>query len=180
MLILLTPGITQTANPASSNMSDISNSSYFSTNGSSTRMNGFLMDGVMNTVSDRVAYIPPVDQVQEFNVHTNSFDAEYGYSSGAIVSVVTKGGTNEFHGSVYEFLRNSALNANSYFNNARGLAKPPQTFNQFGAAVGGPIVKNRTFWFFNYEGIRDKRPSGTRIASVPTPGAKEWRLFSNA
>jgi hypothetical protein len=168
-LVLLSPGVTSTRAPGASQMDDISGSSYFSTNGSNMRMNGFLMDGVMNTVSDRVAYIPPVDLVEEFNVHTNSFDAEYGYASGAIISVVTKSGTNAVHGSVYEFLRNSALNANAFFNNSRGIPRPQQTFNQFGTAVGGPIVKNRAFWFFNYEGIRDNRPSGTGITSVPTP-----------
>ncbi|MEX2261031.1 MAG: TonB-dependent receptor [Bryobacteraceae bacterium] len=167
MLILLSPGVIQTRNPGPSAMNDISGSSYFSTNGANMRMNGFTMDGVMNTVSDRVAYVPPVDQVEEFNVQTNTFDAEYGYAAGAFVNVVTKSGTNGLHGSAYEFLRNSALNANQFFANSRGIPKPTFQFNQFGAAVGGPALPNRTFWFFNYEGIRETRPS-TAIGTVPT------------
>jgi hypothetical protein len=166
-LAVLTAGVVQTANPAPSSLNEISGTSYFSTNGANQRMNEFLMDGVPNNVSDRVAYIPPVDQVQEFNIQTNSFDAEYGHSGGAYVNVSTKSGTNQVRGTVYEFLRNDALNANSFFNNRQGIRKPALRFNQFGAAVGGPLLKNRTFWFFNYEGQRSIRPSNS-IFTVPT------------
>ncbi|HEU0004672.1 MAG TPA: carboxypeptidase-like regulatory domain-containing protein, partial [Terriglobia bacterium] len=116
-LAVLTAGVVQTASPVPSSLNDISNSSYFSANGANQRMNEFLMDGVPNNVSDRVAYIPPVDQVQELNIQTNSFDSEYGHSGGAYINVSTKSGGNDIHGSVYEFLRNNVLNANSFFNN---------------------------------------------------------------
>jgi Carboxypeptidase regulatory-like domain/TonB dependent receptor len=166
-LAVLSAGIVQTANPAPSSLNEISGTSYFSTNGANQRMNEFLMDGVPNNVSDRVAYIPPVDQVQEFNIQTNSFDSEYGHSGGAYINVSTKSGTNRIQGTVYEFLRNDALNANSFFNNRSGIDKPALRYNQFGAAVGGPIIKNKTFWFFNYEGVESTRPSNT-IFTVPS------------
>ena len=166
-LAVLSAGIVQTASPAASSLNEISGTSYFSTNGANQRMNEFLMDGVPNNVSDRVAYIPPVDQVQEFNIQTNSFDSEYGHSGGAYINVSTKSGTNRIQGTVYEFLRNDVLNANSFFNNRSGIAKPALRYNQFGAAVGGPIIKNKTFWFFNYEGVESTRPSNT-IFTVPS------------
>lgn len=165
-LMRLSPGITQTSNQGASDMQDV-NVAYISSNGANQRMNEFLMDGVPNNISDRVAYIPPVDQVEEFNVQTNTFDAEYGHAGGAIINVVTKTGTNSYHGSVYEFLRNSALDANNFFSNRNGLGKPAFRFNQFGATAGGPIVKNRIFWFANYEGIRVARPT-TSVGTVPT------------
>jgi len=166
-LAILTAGVVHTVPQVSSSLNDISNSSYFSANGANQRMNEFLMDGVPNNVSDRVAYIPPVDQVQELNIQTNSFDSEYGHSGGAYINVSTKSGGNDIHGSVYEFLRNNALNANSFFNNRSGIAKPVLRYNQFGAAVGGPLIKNKTFWFANYEGVRSVSPANS-IFTVPT------------
>jgi hypothetical protein len=93
------------------------------------------------------------DAVAEFRILTNTYSARYGGNGSELVEV-TKSGTNAFHGSVYEFLRNSALDANNYFNNAAGKPIPPFRRNQFGAAVGGPIKKNKMFFFFNYEGLR--------------------------
>lgn len=169
-LILLSPGVTQTFNPGPSDLQDL-DVSYFSTNGASKRYNEFLIDGIPNSIAGRVDYIAPVDQVEEFNVQTNTFDAEFGRFGGAMINVVTKSGTNQYHGSVYEFLRNSALDANKYFSNMAGLGKPPYRYNQFGASVGGPVIKNRMFFFFNYEGIRTSRPSPV-ITTVPTPSQR--------
>ncbi|MCC7498433.1 MAG: TonB-dependent receptor [Bryobacterales bacterium] len=165
-LMLLSPGVVQTSPPRASDMQDV-NTAYVSANGANQRMNEFLMDGVPNNISDRVAYIPPVDQVEEFNVQTNTFDAEYGHAGGAIINVVTKTGTNSYHGSIYDFLRNSALDANNFYNNKTNIGKAPFRFNQFGVTAGGPVIKNRLFWFANYEGIRQARPS-TSVGTVPT------------
>jgi hypothetical protein len=125
------------------------------------------MDGIPNNVSDRVAYIPSVDDVEEFTVQTNALDAEYGHGGGMFVNVTTKGGTNEFRGTLYEFLRNDKLNANSFFSNSAGSPRPIFRFNQYGFTAGGPIVKNKVFWFFNYEGLRQRTPRAYRF-TVPT------------
>jgi len=95
-----------------------------------------------------------VDAIQEFSVLTSNYSAEYGKTSGGVVNAITRSGTNQFHGSVYEFLRNSALDADNFFDNATGTPKPPFRRNQFGVAAGAPIRKDRMFIFGDYEGIR--------------------------
>jgi hypothetical protein len=95
-----------------------------------------------------------VDAIQEFSVLTGSADAEYGRTGGSAINAITRSGTNEFHGSGFEFLRNSSLDAANFFDNAQGVEKPPLRRNQFGGTVGGPIQKERTFFFVNYEGFR--------------------------
>ena len=168
-LARLSAGVVTFANPNPSALQDISNTSYYSANGANQRTNEFLMDGVPNNVTDRVAYIPPVDQVQEVSIQTNSFDSEYGHAGGAYINVSTKSGGNQLHGSVYEFHRNSVFNANSFFSNRSGTRRPTLIYNQFGAAVGGALIKNKTFWFGNYEGVRQINPSLTpSIITVPT------------
>ena len=168
MLINLAPGITNNAPTGGSNgLIDIDSVSYTSASGANNRTNEFLMDGIPNNVSDRVAYIPSVDDVEEFTVSTNALDAEYGHGGGMYVNVVTKGGTNQIHGNVYEFLRNDKLNANSFFSNKAGAKRPVFRFNQFGLTAGGPIVKNKIFWFFNFEGLRQRTPRQYRF-TVPT------------
>src|SRR5208283_1968186 len=101
---------------------------------------------------------PSPDSISEFRVLTNTFDAEYGRNSGAVINVVTKSGTNQFHGNAFEFFRNSVLNAQGYFN----TTKPQFQQNQFGGTFGGPVKKDRTFFFLSYEGRRIKQgiPSG--------------------
>jgi outer membrane receptor protein involved in Fe transport len=107
-----------------------------------------------------------VDGVREFQVLTTNYSAEFGGTSGGVVNMVTKSGTNQLHGTVYEFLRNSALDAAAWEDNAFGNGKPPFKRNQFGFSVGGPIRKDQTFFFFNYEGLR--QPKGlTNVAFVP-------------
>src|SRR4029077_6530693 len=97
--------------------------------------------------------------------------AEYGRSPGAAVIVTTKGGTNEFHGVAYEYLRNRVLDANDFFSNRSGLAKPENVQNQFGGNFGGPLKKDKLFGFFDYEGTRVRR-GASRIATVPLPNER--------
>ena len=168
MLTNLAPGITNnTPSGGSNGLIDIDSYSYTSASGANNRTNEFLMDGIPNNVSDRVAYIPGVDAVEEFTVQTNALDAEYGHGGGMYVNVTTKGGTNEFHGNLYEFFRNDKLNANSFFSNKSNAKRPVFRFNQFGLTAGGPVVKNKVFWFFNFEGLRQRTPTQYRF-TVPT------------
>lgn len=167
MLINLTPGITNNSTTSSTGLIDIDSVSYSSANGADRHQNEFLMDGIPNNVSDRVAYIPSVDMVEEFSVQTNALDAEYGHGGGMYVNVTTKGGTNQFPGNLWEFVRNDKLNANSFFANRAGAKRPVFRFNQFGLAVGGPVIKDKVFWFFNWEGLRQRTPFTYRI-TVPT------------
>ena len=108
-----------------------------------------------------------VDAIREFRVVTSPFSSEYARASGGEVQIVTKSGTNQFHGGLFEFHRNSALDANSWEDNKRGLDKPPFTRHQFGASLGGPIIADTTFFFVNYEGLREGLTTG-RDDDVPT------------
>ncbi len=138
--------------------------------------NEVLLDGVdNNTIQNRgavgragIAYIPSVDAVQEFKVKTNNFSAEFGKSAGTVVSATIKSGSNEFHGSLFEFLRNDKLDANNFFTNAARLRKAKFRQNQFGGALGGPILRDRTFFFFDYEGTRRSTAASSSILDVPT------------
>ncbi|HZT28886.1 MAG TPA: TonB-dependent receptor [Bryobacteraceae bacterium] len=168
MLVNLAPGITNNSPTNTTNgLIDIDNTSYTSASGANNRENEFLMDGIPNNVSDRVAYIPTVDDVEEFTVQTNPLDAEYGHGGGMYVTVTTKSGTNDFHGSLWEFLRNDKLNANYFFSNKNGNPRPVFRFNQYGLTAGGPVVKNKVFWFFNWESLRQRTPFVYRF-TVPT------------
>jgi len=147
----------------------------FNVNGNRAFQNAFQLDGVDNTSYSNsfrglnVQVIQPsVEALQEFKIQTNAYSAEFGRSAGALINAVIRSGTNEIHGSVYEFLRNSELDASNFFANRSGLKKPFRQRNQFGIAAGGPIIKNRTFIFGDYEGLRDA--AGTiRLSSVPQP-----------
>ncbi len=134
----------------------------------------FLLDGIWDTASDwgAVVYVPSVDAVAEFKIQTNSFTAQYGFSTGNVINVTTKAGTNAFHGDVFEFLRNSKLDANPYFN--AGNPKPSFRRNQFGASIGGPLIipglykqRDKTFFFGLYEGLRQSTPFPI-VDTVPT------------
>jgi hypothetical protein len=113
-----------------------------------------------------------VDAIQEFSVLTTNYSAEYGRTSGGVINAITRSGTNLFHGNVYEFLRNSALDARNFFD---GPKVPPFRRNQFGGSVGGPIVRDKTFFFFNYEGLRQSL-SSTQISTVPSANARQGIL----
>jgi len=118
-----------------------------------------------------------VDAIQEFSVVTGNYSADYGRTSGGVVNAISKSGTNAFHGDVYEFFRNAKLDGTDFFVNAAGQKKPPYKRNQFGAAVGGPIRKDRTFFFFDYEGIRQSQ--GIPVNSnVPSAAARAGNLVS--
>jgi outer membrane receptor protein involved in Fe transport len=147
--------------------------------------NNFVLDGVdNNSISENVQELttqvarPSVDSIQEFKVSTNPYSAENGRSPGALISVTTKSGSNVFHGTLYEFHRNRVFDANNFFNNRAGAKKPQNIQNQFGGNLGGPVVHDHAFFFFNYEGTRIRKGS-TRLGSVPL--ANEIRGdFSNA
>src|SRR5215472_5761645 len=116
-----------------------------------------------------------VDGIQEFSVLTGNYSAEYGRTSGGVVNAISKSGTNAFHGDIYEFFRNAKLDANDFFLNASSQPKPAYKRNQFGAAVGGPIRKDQTFFFFDYEGIRQSQ--GVNVpAIVPSDAARAGNL----
>src|SRR6185312_2585381 len=106
--------------------------------------------------------------VQEFRVATNNVSAEYGNYAGGVINLTTKSGTNAFHGSAYEYLRNKVLNANDYFTKQAGKPRPPLVQNQFGATFGGPLVKDRTFFFGGFEGTY-QNGGLTQLTTVPTP-----------
>lgn len=159
----------------------------FSANGvRSNGQNNFLLNGVDNNVNvidflNQTAYVvgPSVEAIGEMRVMTNGYNAEYGRGAGGVVNVTLKSGTNDIHGSVFEFLQNSELNANRWENNKNGKKRGGFGQNQFGAAVGGPLIKNRTFWFGDYQGTRVRSTGGTvqnlgatGTYTIPTPEYK--------
>jgi hypothetical protein len=115
-----------------------------------------------------IAIIPSVDAVEEFKVMTNNFAAEYGHAAGYIVAATIKAGSNQFHGALFEFLRNDDFDANNFFTNRAGLPRTPFHQNQFGGTLGGPIRRDRVFFFGDYQGTRETTQSGKSISSVPT------------
>ena len=112
-----------------------------------------------------------MDAIAEFSVLTGNYSAEYGRTSGGVVNAISKSGTNAFHGDLYEFLRNDKLDANDYFSNASGQKKAALKRNQFGGAAGGPIRKDRTFIFGDYEGIRQSKGVSGVTYTVPSDNA---------
>ncbi len=138
------------------------------------RLNGIGVNDYANTTpGNALGTNLGVEAVAEFSVLTNSYSAEYGRTSGGVINAITRSGTNQIHGTVFEFHRNSSMDAQDYFD--RGDAPPPFHRNQFGVAFGGPIVKNRTFWFADYEGLRELLGQ-TTVSTVPSAAAREGRL----
>jgi Carboxypeptidase regulatory-like domain len=137
-----------------------------SVNGGRGRSNNFMVNG--GDANDQFANLPGIqpspDTIQEFRVLTNSFDAEFGRNSGSIVNVVTKSGTNQLHGDLYEFFRNKVLNARGFFD----TTKPDFKQNQFGGTIGGPIKRDRTFFFGSYEARRIRQGTSSPVVTVPT------------
>src|SRR5882724_9440594 len=121
--------------------------------------------------------VPTQDAIDQFRVQTNNMGPEFGRLAGGAVNMTTRSGSNEFHGSLYEFLRNKSLNANTFFNNKAGVARPAFTQNQYGGRIGGPVVKDKTFFFFGYEGFK-LRQGQSYTYSVPTD-AQRTGDFSN-
>lgn len=177
-LALLSPGVRKSVlNNQGSGGRDAS----FNVNGLRSSLNNFVLDGIDNNsygtsnqgFSNQVIQASP-DAVQEFRVQTNNFSAEFGRAGGAVINASLRSGTNEFHGSVYNYLRNTALNATGFFKPTRGQ-KPVLIQNQFGATIGGPIVKDKTFFFFNYEGYR-RITRTLSFATVPTVDQRLGKL----
>jgi len=171
-LVVLTPGVVTGASFGNTGSLDVGRNFFkadFKIAGGRPDGQDILLDGGSNTTGDRtfLAYIPPVDATQEFKVETNAFSAEFGRTTGGVVVMVTKGGSNEWSGTAYEFHRNSALDANGFFANRAGLAKPDFRRNQFGGVAGGPLRKDHTFFFVAYEGLRQSYPQ-TLISTVPS------------
>ena len=113
--------------------------------------------------------VPTQDAMQEFRVQTNNLGPEFGRFAGGVINLTSKSGTNDFHGSAYEFPRNKVLNVNTFFNNRSGIERPPFTQNQFGVNVGGPVIKEKTFFFFSYEGFRQRQGQSFLFSVRPEP-----------
>jgi Carboxypeptidase regulatory-like domain len=153
-LSLLQPGVSEDKNKRDSGTS-------FSVNGATPRSNNFTLDGAIlqnefgrNPVAGESGNALGLDGIKEYKIVTGTFQAEYGMAMGSQMVAVSKGGTNRFHGDAFEYLRNSALDANDFFANAGGVPIAPFQKNQFGAAFGGPIKKDKTFFYAVYEGLR--------------------------
>jgi outer membrane receptor protein involved in Fe transport len=181
--VLLTPGVNRDARTG-----DIS------FGGQRGTLNSLQIDGADNnntffgqslgrTGSGRAPYQFSQDAVQEFQVNSNGYSAEFGRAAGAVINVVTKSGTNEFHGTGFEFYRDKSLNANTFFNNSLGRPRPALHVNQFGGNIGGPIVKNTAFFFFDYDGQRRRDPvdvilQGSRVPTTDPNYAAQQRALA--
>jgi carboxypeptidase family protein len=169
----LQPGVMSTVGSSNTVVYGSDRPGAVSVNGGRGRSNNFSVNG--GDANDQFVNLPTVqpspDSIQEFRVLTNTFDAEYGRNSGSVVNVVTKSGTNSIHGNMYEFFRNTVLNANPYcFTAVQGIPcdKPKFNQNQFGGTLGGPIKKDRTFFFTSYEGRRIRQGIPSPLVFVPT------------
>ena len=173
-LALLSPGVRQSSISSSRDAS-------FNVNGMRSSLNNFILDGVDNNsygtsnqgFSNQVVQVSP-DAVEEFKVQTNNFSAEFGRAGGAVINATFRSGTNDFHGTVWEFNRNTSLNATGFFKPTSGV-KPELSRNQYGGVFGGPIVRNRSFFFVNYEGFRQTSSTVT-FASIPTMAQRQGQL----
>src|SRR4051794_11368753 len=174
-LLQIQPGVTSTGGADLFYGSD--QSGAVSVNGGRGRSNNFNVNGgdANDLFVNAPAVQPSPDAIQEFRVISNTFDAEYGRNSGSVINVVTKSGTNRWHGSMFEFFRNSGLNAKGYFD----PYTPALIQNQFGGTFGGPIKKDKTFFFLSYEGRRITQGFTTDPANVPTAAERKLGNFSN-
>ncbi len=144
-------------------------SASFSANGQRPRDNNYMLDGVDNneTWLQTVVLFPSVDALDEFKLQTSTYSAEFGRSLGGVVNLQIKSGTNTLHGSAFEFLRNDAFDANNFFNNRAGREKPDFSQHQYGGTIGGPLVKDKTFYFFDYQGYKINQ-GATYLSTVPS------------
>ncbi len=157
-LALLSPGIFK--NPSVANAAP----DRFSSNGNSETQNYFALDGVDNNSGSTnlqegsVQNVqPPPDAIQEFRLQTRTYSTEFGTSAGAVVNASVKSGTNQFHGDVFEYARNSVLDSNTYYNRQKNIPKGVFSQNQFGGTIGGPIFRDHTFFFGDYQGLRSAK-----------------------
>jgi hypothetical protein len=174
-LLTLTPGVT-TGRLAGNNTASQSTTNNFRINGGRGGTNEILIDGAANTgtYNNQVSAIPQLDSVLEFKVNTSPYAPEFGRTGGGLISFSIKSGTNDFHGTAHEFLRNSVLDANGFNANRAGQGKPSFKRNQYGFTFGGPVLlpklyqgRNRTFFFVAYEGLRE-RSLNNYTGTVPT------------
>jgi Carboxypeptidase regulatory-like domain/TonB dependent receptor len=167
--VALAPGVTQASD--SNSVSDTGTN--FISNGSRSASADILMDGASITNFEpnggvtQVTYTPSSEAVEEFKVQQTNFSAEYGFSGAAVVNMITRSGSNSFHGSAYDFIRNQITDANNWFNNANGVPLPPVHRHNYGGTIGGPIIKNKTFFFFDWDGTRASNMN-TYQAGVPS------------
>jgi outer membrane receptor protein involved in Fe transport len=185
-LIALTPGIVLTK-------STFGEQGQFSVNGQRADANYFTIDGVSANIGISAGFglgqfaggalpglsaaggtnnLVSIDALQEFRVLTSTYAPEFGRSPGGQVSIVTRSGTNKFHGSLFEYFRNDVLDANDWFANRLGLSRPPLRQNDFGGVLGGPIIRDKTFFFFSYEGLRLRQPL-TVATDVPSISSRQ-------
>ncbi|MDQ1473089.1 MAG: hypothetical protein QOJ99_4569 [Bryobacterales bacterium] len=177
-LIRLAPGVQAQRYTEQSGGSASGRTGSFNIHGIDSLQNNFILDGIdNNTFSENVQELstqaarPSVDVIAEFKLISSPYTAAYGRSPGAVVDVTTKGGSNDPHALLFEYLRNRVFDANDFFSNRSGLPKPANVQNQFGGNVGAPVVKNKLFGFFNYEGTRIRRGI-TRLSTVPLPNER--------
>jgi hypothetical protein len=167
-LALLQPGVLPADNPA--NGSGGTGGMQFSIGGGRSDSNTFVLDGGLNNdlLDNGVVYNPNPDSIQEFRVLTSNFTAEYGRSAGGIITEVTKSGTNAFHGSAYDFIRNTAFDANNFFSNLNGQPRQVLHRNQYGGTVGGPIKKDKLFFFLSFQKQQLSELQVGASATLPT------------
>ncbi|MFB3826960.1 MAG: carboxypeptidase regulatory-like domain-containing protein [Bryobacteraceae bacterium] len=183
LLSQLSMGVIPTNNPQFIRPFDDGGPSTFSMGGAPAKNNELLLDGSPDfSVGNGLAYSPPVDSVEEVKVELFQADAAYGHSAGGTVNVVTKGGTNAFHGTAYEFNQVSALGATLFFTNSAGKKKSVSNYNQWGLTSGGPVYipkiadgRNKLFFFFAYEGIKQNMPQSS-FTTVPTEAERNGDL----
>ncbi len=169
-LAQISPGVSQAAGSSFGLNAGTVN---FISNGGRNSTADIVMDGASQTGIENnggittALYTPPLDAVQEFTVQQNTYSADVGFGGNTVLNVITKSGSNAFHGSLYEFLQNNDLNGNNFFNNQNGVKISPNKNNQFGGTIGGPIRKDKTFFFFDYQATFT-RSTGTARAGVPS------------
>jgi hypothetical protein len=158
--------------PGAASSTKVSNSPVVTVNGNRYRGNNYVLDGVVNTNPNNTgepALVPSIESVEEAQVQTSNFSSEYGRGNGAVINLQTKSGSNQFHGRVWEYHRNAALNARNFFAKERA----PQVSNQFGGNIGGPVFRNKTFFFASYEGTRNATGSTVSLV-VETPEFRDY------
>ncbi|HYO83910.1 MAG TPA: carboxypeptidase regulatory-like domain-containing protein, partial [Bryobacteraceae bacterium] len=150
----LLPGSIQVGTGQAASLIALNTGMSFAINGTRANASTYTLDGGINMdmYNNLATAFPNPDALQEFSVLQNNYSAAYGRNAGAVVNMVTRSGTNQFHGTLYEFLRNTRLNTRNFF----AVDRPPLHRNQFGGTVGGPIRRNSTFFFFSYEGMRER------------------------
>ncbi|MDX1983381.1 MAG: TonB-dependent receptor [Bryobacteraceae bacterium] len=160
-LQLLVPGVVPSVGGA-----NLAQNGTITMNGARGTSNNYLLDGGDNNDPQIsvASLVPNPDALEEFSILTNNYSAEYGRNAGGVINAITKSGSNQFRGSLYEFLRNDKFDARNFFS----LVQPKLRRNQFGGSVGGPVIKDRTFFFFSYEGLRERRATTTSNLVVPT------------